>query len=403
MKAKRGITLFLLLIISGLGLSSKSEEPHQVSALYESAHHHLAVSDLGFQHFLKQYDSALSAALAEEGVPGAACAIVKDGTLALLKTYGVKEVGTKDKISPRTLFRAASLSKGMTGLLSSKLVEQGLLDWESPMADYLPDSLMAKLAPFGDWQLQQLLSHTTGLPRHTYSNLLNMGRPYMAILGLLPQVQLAHLPGELHNYQNVAFNLSADMLASAAQQPFAELMANQLFRPLGMDQASVGWTDMMAAPDKAMPHHRTEQGYAPKAIEPNYYEVPAAAGVNVSISDMAHLLKALLGHQADGLSDNARAQAFRPHIAMSTASRVLRNWGDLKAAHYGMGWRVLEGEGFTIIGHSGYVNGYRAELAFCTETGIGIALLSNAPNQTVGATVPAFFEQYATYLQNHHQ
>jgi beta-lactamase class C len=59
-----------------------------------------------------------------------------------------------------------------------------------------------------------------------------------------------------------------------------------------------------------------------------------------------------------------------------------------------MGWRVFEIDDQWIVGHSGYVNGFRAEIAFLPEEDIGVVLLTNAPNQTVGNAVPHFFELY---------
>ncbi len=354
----------------------------------------IGLFDLGLQQFVNDFEQQLRQQLEAEEVPGAAWAIVKDGAVLSMNTHGVRKAGQPEKIGKHTLFRIASLSKGVTGVLAAKSVEAGELAWGTPLKACAPAYQQKNLPALGDLQLQHFLTHTTGLPRHTYSNLLNMGRPYGAILSLLPQVEPSHAPGLYHNYQNVIFNFAADMIEQAAGCPFDTVIQQRLFQPLGMRRASVGYEAIDAAKDKAWPHARRAQGYASVPIEPNYYEVPAAAGVNASISDMAQWLKAVSGHAPAVLPDTLLKVVFEPYVPIPAAKIMHRNWDGLEAGHYAMGWRVFEVAGAQIIGHSGYVNGYRAEIAFMPASDIGMVILTNAPNRTVSAAVPEFFRDY---------
>ena len=102
----------------------------------------------------------------------------------------------------------------------------------------------------------------------------------------------------------------------------------------------------------------------------------------------------LMGNRPDFASDSLLSQVFHPFVEIPAGDRVLRNWRNLEMAHYAMGWRVLQLPNIQVVGHSGYVNNYRSEIAFSREEKVGIVILTNAPNSTVGQAVPAFFEQY---------
>lgn len=353
-----------------------------------------ALLDPAFREFVDDYETYLRENLEAEGVPGAAVAIVKDSTIVMVKAYGLRAKGKQDSVDIHSVFRVASLSKGFTGILAGLLVEDGLLRWDEPVYEHVLDLHLKTEEYTRQLQLAHLLSHSTGLPRHTYSNLLNMGMTYPMILQRLATVAPSHPVGAYHNYQNVAFSLSGDVIESVTGKRFHELLETRIFQPLGMNDASATLADILGAANVAMPHKWGKGRYQPTEIDPNYYEVIPAAGVNASISDMAQWLFMLMGNRPDFASDSLLSQVFHPFVEIPAGDRVLRNWRNLEMAHYAMGWRVLQLPNIQVVGHSGYVNNYRSEIAFSREEKIGIVILTNAPNSTVGQAVPAFFEQY---------
>jgi beta-lactamase class C len=345
--------------------------------------------------FLSAFETQLFKSLKEEGVPGGALAIIMDSAIVLKKTYGLRDVESGKEIDENTIFRLASLSKALTGLMAAKLVETGQLDWSTPLSKYLPELELIRPALTDSIQLVHLLSHTSGFPRHTYSNLLNMGVAYEEILDMLSDTPLSHPPGTYYNYQNVIFSLAGDMCEAAAQQTFDSLMHQYLFQPLQMQGASTGFSALMDEGNIAMPHLRTESGPRKKEVEPNFYEVGPAAGINASINDMVQLLEALLGLTNWSVPDTV----FTPRIGIPLPDRSVRNWRPLEAAHYGLGWRILDMEEMRIYQHSGYVDGYRSEIAFSKSQQVGIVILTNSQNYTVGSLIPAFFRKFIAHKQ----
>ncbi|MCB0567650.1 MAG: beta-lactamase family protein [Phaeodactylibacter sp.] len=397
MNKKYTLILFVVLILGFVMREQARPSRLGAAMLKYEVEQKIALLDPVFSQFVKEYETFLFDQLKQEGVPGAAVAIIKDSTVALIKPYGVRSVASGEPVNLHTVFRVASLSKGFTGLLAAIMVEDGALTWEEPVYRHVPAFHLKGEAETQALQLQHVLSHTTGLPRHTYSNLLNMGMAYPSILNMLSTVELSHPVGAYHNYQNVAFSLAGDVLEDASGKALPELLASRIFNPLGMADASASFDSMRLGDNIALPHKRIKAGYAETDIEPNYYEVLPAAGVNASINDMAEWLQLLLGNRPDIASESLLNQVFRPFVEIPVRDRVLRNWDGLEAAHYGMGWRILNMKnGMVAVQHSGYVNGYRAEIAFSREEKLGIVLLTNAPNYTVGHSIPAFFEKYRT-------
>ena len=344
--------------------------------------------------FIHQYELYIRRAIANEKLPGAALAIVKDSLVIFQKGFGVKDVTTREAVDEHTVFRLASVSKGFAPILTGILVEKGILNWADKVTKHLPDFRLNDSKNTRDFNLEHILSHTTGLPRHTYSNLLNMGVDYPTIRNKLAGIKLAHPVGTHYNYQNVAYSLIGEVAEQATETPYNELMANHIYDPLGMLDASTTFEAIEADSNVAYPHRLQGERYKKLEIKQNYYEVAPAAGVNASISDMAQWLQLLLGNHPDIIADSTLNKIFEPYIWVSTREKALRSWRPLDKSFYALGWRVMKYNNRTIIYHGGYVNGYRAEIAFDREAKIGAVLLCHSPAWFISQSMPRFFDLF---------
>jgi beta-lactamase class C len=343
--------------------------------------------------FANNYKNAIQRQFKEEQIPALAVCIMKDSLLLLKETWGVLDVDSLNKANNESIFRIASLSKGFAPILTGMLVEQGVLSWDDRVKQSLPNFQLSDSAATQDLNLKHILSHTTGLPRHTYSNLLNMEVPYKDILKKLPEVEVAHPVGTYYNYQNVAYCLIGDVIEAKTGKTYDAQLNQLIFQKLGMTNASTGYEAFINTKNSTRPHKRIEAGFVRKKLENTFYDVSPAAGINASIDDMEQWLYLLLGNRPDLIQSATLDTIFEPRIRISTRERHFRAWRPLERADYAMGWRVLQRGGQTIVWHSGYVNGFRAEMAFERESGYGIVLLSNATNQLVRNALPQFFDQ----------
>lgn len=356
-----------------------SEEPKVNAALRAAIH--------DFRHSLEE-------SMASEGFPGAAFAVVKDGRMIYAAAFGVKSAGSADSIDLNTVFRIASLSKGFAPVLAGMLVDDNLLGWDDRVKSYVP-SLELKTAEATEaLTLRHVLSHSSGLPNQSYSNLLNSNVPYEDILPQLKRVKITHAPGTYYSYQNVVYSLSGNVIEAVSGKRYNDLLAERIFAPLGMETASTGYEAMRRSSNAAMPNVRTKRGYAPTALAERYYSVSPAAGINASVKDMAQWMVFMLGHRPDLLSRRSLQEICSPQVSVSEREGPMRRWRPLEEKSYGLGWRILGKSGRKIVYHGGFVNGYRSEMVMFPEEDLGIVLLCNSVNGFVGRSMPLFYGLY---------
>jgi beta-lactamase class C len=207
----------------------------------------------------------------------------------------------------------------------------------------------------------------------------------------------------MYSYQNVAYSVIGKIIESATGKPYDVVMAEKVFRPLHMDQASLSFEAMMANDDKAKPHVHTIRGWKPTAINETYYNVGPAGGVNASISDMARWLKALTARQNNLLMTSVKDEMFKPFVRATARNRYFRRWKKSSGSFYSLGWRILTFKTDTLNYHGGYVNGYRSEIALKSDDGIGICVLVNSAGALADRAIPEFFILYEKYRDKIYQ
>ena len=145
-------------------------------------------------------------------IPGMAMAIVQDGQVLSLKAYGVVDSKTREPVGTDTAFRLASLSKSFAGTLSSLLVQEGAMAWDTPITNQLPGFRLRDMAGARRITLRQLLSHRVGLAYNTYDRMLEANEPYPLLAEKLSEAPLTCSPGDCYAYQNIAFSLVGDLV-----------------------------------------------------------------------------------------------------------------------------------------------------------------------------------------------
>lgn len=344
--------------------------------------------------FVHDYDLFFSQEMSRTQTPGAAVVIVKDSQIVFMRGYGVRSWGGRDSVDTHTVFRIASLSKGFAGVLTGMLVQEGTLHWEDMVQKYYPSFDLRDHKQAARIRLWHLLSHTTGLPYHAYTNLIerNFSIPRIAT-EYFPKAPITGKEGEFYSYQNAALCIVEEVMRKATGKSYQQLLSERILRPAGMASASCDFTTMRCEPNKALPQYWTGYGWRADSISPLYYNAAAAGGVNASIADMGQWLKLLLGHRPDLVSDSTLERVFRPVIKTDKERRIFPGWIARDQASYALGWRSLTTpQGDTIVYHGGYVNGFKSEIALHRRDGIGICVLFNAHTELSRDCVPRFFE-----------
>lgn len=340
---------------------------------------------------MHRYEEEIDLLMQSSQTPGFAIAVVKDSTIVYMKGFGVRAAGTNALVDPNTVFRIASVSKCFASFLTGMLVSDSVIGWNDPVVKYLPTFRLNSPEQTRLLRIRHVLSHTTGLPYHTYTNLVEAGMKLPALLDKLKDVELFRDVGKEYSYQNVAYSLIGEVIHKATGKSYEEMMLERVFKPLHMQHASMDYTTLMTNPNIARPHKSRQGRWVPASITSTYYNVSPAGGVNASISDMANWMIALLGNREDVIKQTTLNQLFSPQVQAPSKNRNYGRSQKFSNSYYGLGWRVLHYPNDTLIYHGGFVNGYRSEVAVNTKERLAICILANAPGAVADKGIPLFF------------
>jgi len=380
---KIGLGAFVLL----MGASLLAMRPHQAvdtqKAQLAQAHLKLASvsSEARRDIDYRLLDSRLKQLAAKPAMVGLAVGIVENGRITFLQGYGETVAGSGDPVTPQTVFRWASVSKGVAATMVAKLAEQGKINLQAPVVQYAPDLRLPagneNRATVGD-----LLSHRLGLYRNAYDNKLEEGQDPSLLRSSLAQLNSICPPGTCWSYQNVAYDASSEMVARTTGMPYEEAVRHYLFNPIGMSSGSVSMAGLESNRSWARPH---AGGSKPLPMIDTYYKVPAAGGVNSNIKDMALWMLAQMGAMPDVLDAKLLDTIHAPLVVTPSERGRLRKFLErLGTAWYGYGWRSYDYSGHRIIGHRGGINGYRSLILFDPAKKSGVVALWNSNTSQPG-------------------
>ena len=350
-----------------------------------------------WQSMLDEYENHITQSMRTTGVPGVAIAIVKDSAVIYLKGFGVKDVQTNEPVDLHTVFRLASVSKCFSSLLAATMVEDSLLTWNDPVVKYLPEFSLHDATQTEKLTIQHVLSHTTGLPYHAYTNLVEEGYSLREMLDQLRNVELISSSGKVYAYQNVAYSLIGEVIEAATGKTFEQQMKERVFFPLAMADASLSYQAMQTGLNVAQPHLVRGRQWRKIPISDKYYNVAPAGGINASISDMAKWMQAMLGNRQEVISAGSLDKLYQPQVRAGAKNRNFNQWSRIRKSHYALGWRILDFQKDTLAYHGGYVNGYRSEVAIHQGERLAICILANGPARFSDLAIPSFFKFYEKY------
>lgn len=345
---------------------------------------------LDIAEIITEYDGLISAEIKASGTVGAAVAITYKNQVVLLKCFGLKKAGTKDSIDQNTIFRLASVSKPISGVLAGILADENIIGLDDKVTEYIPDFRLKDQQITQELTIRNLLSHTTGLAPHAYDDLVEQKVPLDQIMNQLYIVNTSSKPGELYGYQNVMFSLLDPIVAGKTGKNYGDVLKEKLFVPFGMKDASTGFESFRNDENKALPH----AGATPIKMNDRYYNTIPAAGINASISDMKNFLLTLLNDTSKAVNSRVEEMIFTPQIQTDLSRGYFSQWNKVDSKEYGIGWRIVGYKGRKVAYHGGFVRGYRAEIALCKDEQVGIVYLSNSPSTISAKSVPEFLNRF---------
>jgi len=312
---------------------------------------------------------------------GLAVAVVENGDVTFAEGFGETHIDglpvTKD-----TVFRWASLSKGVAASAATQLEAGGLLSFDEKISTY---GTSLRLPGNGHTRatLGHVLSHQLGIVPNAYDGRLEDGRSPQEIRRSLGKLKSTCTLGDCHTYQNVAFDSISEVVESISSRTYAAQVQDRIFNPLGMTTASLSRAGLKASGNWARPYRKLRSQARPKlqTVNDSYYNVPAAGGVNSSILDLAEYMRAQMGLRTDVLTQDMLDTIHAPQVRAlrDQRSQNRRYSGQMKNSSYGYGWRIYDyANTHRVIGHRGAVRGYRAMILFDPELNTGVVAMWNS-------------------------
>ncbi|MEN8797884.1 MAG: serine hydrolase domain-containing protein [Flavobacteriaceae bacterium] len=398
-----GISIGLLLgLISAENYFSDSKSI-STSSTHMSAHSF--VDQTAARIYKKQQENLKEAirdyfekAIAAGEIVGAGVSIVSGDSVIISVGFGKRNINKNGGVDGHTIFRLGSLSKGFTGVLAARLKNEGKLSWDDRVSDYINEFQLGDRSNTASITLANILSHTSGAPYHSYTNLVEAGLPLKTIAKRFKEVRPISIPGVEYSYQNALFALSELMMAKTTGQDFTTVLENRLFIPLEMCSTTMDYETILYSENVAIPHSRWRKSYKPKKLADSYYNAVAAGGINASAFDMAKWMRFLLGHNPEVMSKAAIKEAFNPYIEIKGHSKYYQRWPGHISSHYGFGWRIHKFEDadtrqeLTMWHHGGSVNSFRNEIALYPDADLGICVLLNTNSRLARTVIPDLYK-----------
>ncbi len=335
-----------------------------------------------------RFDALLDQATQRYHLPGIAMGVIEDGKVIYRGTRGELVAGEAASINDETLFKIASNTKAMTAAVLARLVQAGKLRWDDPVTRHLPQFRMQDPWVTRNMQVRDLLIHNSGLGLGAGDLMLwpepnNFDRSDI-IAGL------AHLKptGSFRSdyaYDNLLYVVAGEVAAAAGGKPYAQLVREEIFQPLGMQRCQVGAWSPEAVGNIAQPHQREGNRNVPAerdSAQVDDFPSMAAGGVRCSLNDMLRWMQVLLDPaQAPGWLDAAQRQAlWTAHMPMPISQR-LRDWDNTHFYAYGYGWRLSDMDGQWKVAHTGTLSGMYSSLALLPDHKTGVVLLINGEGE----------------------
>lgn len=320
-------------------------------------------------------DARLRAMAEKPTMVGMAVGVVENGRITFLQGYGETIEGSGERVTPETVFRWASVSKGVAGTMVAKLAEENKLSLTAPVAQYAPSLHLPgrneQVATVSD-----VLSHRLGLYRNAFDNKLEEGQDPTFLRSTLATLNSICPVGSCWSYQNVAYDAASEIVTKVTGERYSQAVRNRLFGPIGMTSASMDRNGLVTSASWARPH---SVGRRPMEVNDIYYRVPAAGGVNSNIKDLALWMLAQMGAMPQVLDAKLLDTVHAPLVATPNERQRLRKFLErVKDPMYGLGWRSYTYAGHRIVGHRGGVNGYRSLILFDPAMKSGVVALWNS-------------------------
>lgn len=367
---------------SGAPVSTEAQPPNVVAGI--------AIPDGRVGDAVGKLDGLVDELMKSTNIPGMAVAVVHGDKTVYAKGFGVRDVGTNEKVEPDTVFQLASLSKPVGSTVVAHQISTGTIAWDTPVVSKLPwfalsDPFVTQNVTVGD-----LYAHRSGLSEHAGDMLEDLGYDRKQVLERLRLDPLD--PFRItYQYTNFGVTAAAEAVATAANADWAALSEQAIYEPLGMSSTSSRFADYQSRSNRAVGHVLVDGKYDARWVRDPDAQSPAG-GVSSSVNDLGHWLAMLLDNGTYEGKEIVPADDLLPAITPQIISNPAAS-PDARAGFYGYGFNVsTTPAGRETFSHSGaFALGAATNFLVLPSADVAIVALTNAAPIGVPETLTAEF------------
>lgn len=345
----------------------------------------LTVNSLFAQIQEQELDELVQNTMKTFNVPGIAVGIIKDGKLVLAKGYGVSNIKTKQKVDANTLFGIASNSKAFTASALAILVDEGKINWDDKVTQYLPDFKMYNDYVTKEFTIRDLLTHRSGLGLGAGDLMIWPDGHDFTPKDIVKNIQfLKPVSGfrAQYDYDNLLYVIAGEVIAKVSGKSWCDFVEDRLMKPLDMKNSASSWSRLKDTTNVIVPHVPTngKLEIVPRYTNPIF---DAAAGLYTSVNDLSHWL---IMQMNDGSYNGKQFFSKESHDEMWKSQTILpiRNAYPYTTnfKSYGLGWQLTDFNGHLQVSHTGGLDGIVTQTIMFPKEKLGIIILTNQQSGT---------------------
>lgn len=352
MKIRDYILSFSLLFFFNLGISYSNTFQESKSNSDEESIHQLIES------FIDAYR-----------IPGLAIAVVKDNQMELAEAFGVKNLDTKELLTPNSIFHMASVSKPFSATAIMQLVEKGKMELDDPLIKYLPYFKMDD-PRYKDITIRQMLMHTSGIPdvldyewnKPQYDD----GAAERYVRSLVNEKLIA-APGEKWQYSNMAFDILADVIAKVSGKSFEDYIKENILDPLDMYESD--FLRERINPELRTSAHVFDLEPVVSEVYPYNRRHAPSSCLNSNVVEMCNWA---IANMNKGVYKGKRILQESSYKLLFTVQKEIS-----ENRAIGLSWFISRYRDVNLISHSGGDLGFRSNFVMIPEKSIALVIASN--------------------------
>ena len=320
------------------------------------------IRDKSFKAAIKKAEQFIDSLREKDDIPGISICVGDKEKILWAETFGYADLENKTRLSIYSKFRMGSVSKLLTSLAVGRLYQEGRLDLDAPVQQYVPGFPIKKY-PITS---RQLAGHMSGIRHYSKNDPLNIPKHYKTVtegLSIFKDDTLLFKPGTKYEYSTYGYSLLSAVIEGAAHMSFLSYMQDSIFLPFGMVHTAADINDSII-PFRVRFYDHAGKKLVNSALVDNSYKW-AGGGILSTPSDLVNMISGLLNHKV--LQEKALNLLFTP-----------QNLENGKSTNVGIAWRINKTKtGVTYIHHGGAIQGGRTFVLFYPESGYIFAIAAN--------------------------